>query len=155
MEMSEHLLIFSEPEKVRPYDRTARLPTLAEELDSDRLGLFREALQPCGLLEMLEVDGPFTVFAPVDEAMDLVSTERRAEQIDMLILITDGFFEWANSQDEEFGTQRLEEAVRFAKALGAADVITSLYNKVLAFAAGTPQNDDLTAIVLKRGVGPT
>jgi len=64
-------------------------------------------------------------------------------------------FEWANSQDEEFGTQRLEEAVRFAKGLGAADVITSLYNKVLDFAAGTPQNDDLTAIVLKRGIGPS
>jgi len=80
--VSEIYLI--EPEKVLPYDRTARLPTLAEELDSDRLGLFREALQSCGLLEMLEGDGPFTVFAPVDEAMDLVSTERRAEQIEWL-----------------------------------------------------------------------
>jgi len=69
---------------------------------------------------------------------------------DMLILITDGFFEWANPQDEEFGTERLAEAVRAAKGMNASDVITSLYHKVLSFVAGTVQNDDLTAIVLKR-----
>lgn len=69
---------------------------------------------------------------------------------DMLVLTTDGFFEWANAKEELFGSERLENSVRANREKSAAEVISSLYQDVLCFAGGTSQNDDLTAIVIKR-----
>jgi serine phosphatase RsbU (regulator of sigma subunit) len=69
---------------------------------------------------------------------------------DMLVLVTDGFFEWTNARDEDFGFDRLKDAIRAARDLPAADVISSLHKAVTQFTAGTAQPDDLTAVVLKR-----
>jgi serine phosphatase RsbU (regulator of sigma subunit) len=69
---------------------------------------------------------------------------------DMLVLATDGFFEWANQSEELFGSERMEQAVRAAAGKPAAEIIASLYQDVLAFSGGTKQMDDLTAIVIKR-----
>jgi serine phosphatase RsbU (regulator of sigma subunit) len=69
---------------------------------------------------------------------------------DMLVLITDGFFEWTNAQGEDFGFDRLHAAIRAARDSSAADVISSLHAAVASFAGGTAQQDDLTAVVLKR-----
>jgi phosphoserine phosphatase RsbU/P len=68
----------------------------------------------------------------------------------MLVLITDGFFEWTNGTGEDFGFDRLHAAIRAARDLGAAEVISSLYAAVTRFAGDTAQQDDLTAVVLKR-----
>jgi serine phosphatase RsbU (regulator of sigma subunit) len=69
---------------------------------------------------------------------------------DMLVLITDGFFEWTNVTGEDFGFDRLHAAIRAARDLGAAEVISSLHAAVTRFAGETAQQDDLTAVVLKR-----
>ncbi len=55
-------------------DRVA--PSIAERLtEIDDLTLFTEAVQASGLDEMLAGEGPFTVFAPHNEAMDELSDE--------------------------------------------------------------------------------
>lgn len=69
---------------------------------------------------------------------------------DLLMLATDGFFEWANASEERFGSERLESSVRASRDKSAAEIISILYQDVLRFAGGTPQKDDLTAIVIKR-----
>ncbi|MHC5113867.1 MAG: SpoIIE family protein phosphatase [Planctomycetota bacterium] len=69
---------------------------------------------------------------------------------DVLVLTTDGFFEWANADGELFGTERLEAFVRDHHQLGAHDMISALHEAVLAHAAGTEQADDLTAMVIRR-----
>ena len=69
---------------------------------------------------------------------------------DLLVLTTDGFFEWANVKGEEFGVKRLEEAVRSSKERPPAEIISALYKAVIDFSGGTKQNDDLTAVVIKR-----
>jgi serine phosphatase RsbU (regulator of sigma subunit) len=69
---------------------------------------------------------------------------------DMLVLTTDGFFEWANFKDEQFGYDRLKATIQSCCDLPAAEVISRLYASVKEFANGTSQQDDLTAIVLKR-----
>ena len=69
---------------------------------------------------------------------------------DMLVLITDGFFEWTNASDEDFGFERLHEAIRSSKGLAAGEVIARLHQAVTQFAGGTAQADDLTAVVLGR-----
>jgi serine phosphatase RsbU (regulator of sigma subunit) len=72
------------------------------------------------------------------------------EEGDMVVLATDGFFEWEDASGEQFGLERLERAVREARHLTPEEIIAELYRAVKHFAAGTRQTDDLTAVVIKR-----
>jgi len=69
---------------------------------------------------------------------------------DILVLATDGFFEWANAQGDQFETERLEEAIRRVRDKTAKEIISTLYRAVVEFSGGTTQQDDLTAVVIKR-----
>src|SRR5215469_2980359 len=69
---------------------------------------------------------------------------------DIVFLITDGFLEWENPAGEQFGTVRFEEFVSSKCDLPPEQFIAELYAAVLKFADGTPQQDDLTAVVIKR-----
>ncbi len=69
---------------------------------------------------------------------------------DMLVLVTDGFFEWANLKGEQFGTKRLADLIHTHRNLPAADIIARLHTSVTTFGQNTPQNDDLTAVIIKR-----
>lgn len=69
---------------------------------------------------------------------------------DMIVLVTDGFYEWQNPEAEEFGLARLKETIRQARDCSAEEVIARLYAAVKEFSKGTEQADDLTAVVLKR-----
>ena len=68
----------------------------------------------------------------------------------MVVLVTDGFFEWENPDGEQFGLDRLDEAIRQARDLPAREIIPAMYSAVLKFADGTAQGDDLTAVIVKR-----
>ena len=72
---------------------------------------------------------------------------------DMLVVLTDGFFEWARPDGELFGMDRVVEHLRAHQTAPPADLITSLHAAVLDFAQGTPQADDLTAIAIRRSAG--
>ncbi len=68
---------------------------------------------------------------------------------DLVLLATDGFFEWENDQGEQFGVQRIEGAMRASRDLAASEIISHLYDAVSSFSNGTKQQDDLTAVVIK------
>lgn len=69
---------------------------------------------------------------------------------DLILLATDGFFEWENDQGEQFGIMRMEEIVRASRDLESQKIIANLYNGVINFSHGTRQQDDLTAVIIKR-----
>jgi serine phosphatase RsbU (regulator of sigma subunit) len=69
---------------------------------------------------------------------------------DLVALFTDGFFEWSNGREEAFGIDRLKERIRHHQALPSAEIIGAIHRDVLEFAEGTPQLDDLTAVVIKK-----
>ena len=69
---------------------------------------------------------------------------------DMLVVVTDGFYEWENPESEEFGLERLKETIRLARDCSAEEVIARLHAAVMNFSKGTEQKDDLTAVVIKR-----
>jgi len=71
---------------------------------------------------------------------------------DMIVLVTDGFYEWQNPDSEEFGLERLKETIHAARDRSPEEVIAKLYTAVKDFSRGTAQNDDLTAVVLKRKI---
>jgi serine phosphatase RsbU (regulator of sigma subunit) len=72
---------------------------------------------------------------------------------DIVFLITDGFFEWENKNGEEFGADRLVQIINQNSDREPEIIIAELYESVLRFAEGTPQKDDLTAVLIKRVPG--
>jgi serine phosphatase RsbU (regulator of sigma subunit) len=77
---------------------------------------------------------------------------------DVMVMLTDGFFEWARPGDREpFGIPRLKETLRAAAARADADattILATLDESVRAFGGGA-QPDDMTAIVVKRIAVPS
>jgi serine phosphatase RsbU (regulator of sigma subunit) len=71
---------------------------------------------------------------------------------DMIVLVTDGFYEWQNPESEEFGLERMKDTIHAARDCSPEEVIARLYTAVKDFSKGTAQNDDLTAVVLKRKI---
>jgi serine phosphatase RsbU (regulator of sigma subunit) len=69
---------------------------------------------------------------------------------DLVLLPTDGFFEWENDQGEQFGVERMEKVLRASRELAPPDIIAQLYDAVIRFSNGTKQQDDLTAVIIKR-----
>ena len=99
-------------------------------------------------LENLEAQGiPLGMIAGVGYEKALV---RQLAPNDMIVLVTDGFYEWENPNGEEFGLHRLESVIHQSDGCSAEQVIARLRSAVESFCKGTEQKDDLTAIVLKR-----
>ncbi|MBN2562146.1 MAG: SpoIIE family protein phosphatase [Phycisphaerae bacterium] len=69
---------------------------------------------------------------------------------DMMVLVTDGFFEWTGANGEQFGVSRLYAVLRENRDRAGDEIIHALHEAVLSFAAGTPQEDDLTAVIIKK-----
>jgi serine phosphatase RsbU (regulator of sigma subunit) len=70
---------------------------------------------------------------------------------DVLVMLTDGFFEWSRPGDgEQFGIRRLQEALRTTAAGDAKTILHTIDQTVRSFCDGSPQSDDMTAIVIKR-----
>lgn len=69
---------------------------------------------------------------------------------DLVLLATDGFFEWENELGEQFGIARMEEVIRTFRDSTPKDMIAKLYEATVRFSNGTKQQDDLTAVIIKR-----
>ena len=70
---------------------------------------------------------------------------------DKLIAYSDGVTECRNSQDQEFGMERLSAAARAVSGASANQALFSTLATVLDFAGGCPPEDDLTLLVVRRG----
>lgn len=69
---------------------------------------------------------------------------------DMLVLVTDGFYEWTNSNGEEFGLERLKTVISDSCGYSSEEIISRLRTAVTEFCGGTKQQDDLTIVIVKR-----
>jgi phosphoserine phosphatase RsbU/P len=69
---------------------------------------------------------------------------------DMMVLVTDGFFEWHSKTNEQFGMERMYEVLREKRDRPCKEIIETLYERVIAFSGGTAQGDDLTAMIIKK-----
>ena len=68
---------------------------------------------------------------------------------DVLVLFTDGISEAMNADDEEWGDERLEETAKACAALPAEQMLDRVIDAADAHAAGAPQHDDMTIMVVK------
>lgn len=69
---------------------------------------------------------------------------------DVVVLLTDGFIEWADQTGEQFGVERLRRVLERGHGLNAMALIKEIYREVAEFSGGTEQADDLTAVVIRR-----
>ncbi|MHC4945150.1 MAG: fasciclin domain-containing protein [Planctomycetota bacterium] len=61
--------------RVVPYEGFKPTKDIMEELSSDRFSLFARAIEAAGLNDTLKGEGPFTVFAPIDQAFHALPGE--------------------------------------------------------------------------------
>ena len=102
-----------------------------------------------GRVEQFDGDGIPLGVSPVEEYGP--TTSLVLDEGDVLVMLTDGFFEPTRPGDEEpFGIPRLKEAIRAHAAADASTILRSVDETVRAFCGGTAQADDMTAIVIKR-----
>jgi serine phosphatase RsbU (regulator of sigma subunit) len=110
-------------------------PLFAYSSSADRFIEMNAHALPFGILPSFQSDPP---------------THLQLDSGDLVLLATDGFFEWENDEGEAFGVQRMEEVIRESRNSAPRDIIANLYETVLKFSNGTRQQDDLTAVIIKR-----
>lgn len=69
---------------------------------------------------------------------------------DVLVMYTDGVTDALDQDEEEFGAARLNETVQENAEKSAQEITDEILRAVQEFAAGAPQFDDLTLLVVKR-----
>jgi sigma-B regulation protein RsbU (phosphoserine phosphatase) len=77
---------------------------------------------------------------------------------DILVLLSDGIYEYHDAANEQFGEQRVEEVLRAHHGKPMAELSAILFDAVQSFANGAPQEDDMTVVLVKReaqGAGVT
>jgi serine phosphatase RsbU (regulator of sigma subunit) len=141
-----------------------------EDLPAGRFATFVAAVcsGDMGRVELLSAGhGPLFVYSSVRDAFEEFGAQAiplgllpelnsgapiiiDMEPGDMVVLATDGFFEWEDASGEQFGDERMTMAIRGSRHLPPEEIIAELYSAVKAFAKGTKQVDDLTAVVIKR-----
>lgn len=71
------------------------------------------------------------------------------EVADLVVLFTDGVSESMNARYEEWGEERLIDFAKTCQGLAAHEVTRRILAAAQAFAAGFPQHDDMTLVVLR------
>ena len=127
---------------------------------SGRVGLSEEALtyvnaghnppyllRPGGQVESLCEGGLILGVFPLAR---YVSSRVAFRPGDLLVLYTDGVTEAMNPEGDLFGEERLLQVLEESFGLGAGEVLARVQQAVDDFAAGAPQRDDLTLLVVRR-----
>jgi sigma-B regulation protein RsbU (phosphoserine phosphatase) len=72
------------------------------------------------------------------------------EDDSILVAYSDGVTEAMNAQEEMFGEERIAAVIDQHKNAPASEIIDHLVSAVKTFAAGYPQSDDITVVVMRR-----
>jgi phosphoserine phosphatase len=73
---------------------------------------------------------------------------------DVLVLLSDGIYEYRNVGNEEFGELRVEALLRRHHEASAAELAAKILGAVQAFAGDAVQEDDMTVLLVKRRSDP-
>jgi phosphoserine phosphatase RsbU/P len=101
-----------------------------------------------GTIERLEVGG---IPLGITEGVPYEVGKARLDAGDYLVIFTDGVVEAFNKNDEEYGEQKLLGVVNRAADGAPAQLLQTLLADLDVFVGNTPQHDDMTCLLLKRG----
>jgi phosphoserine phosphatase len=114
-------------------------PLIHFRADEDRVDWLDASTVPMGILAW-----PPTVAPPPIEM----------RPGDIFALISDGFFEYADRTGERFGKERIEEVIRLHRQETLEELRKRLCEAVRVYAAGQPQEDDMTVVLVRRNRSP-
>jgi len=101
-----------------------------------------------GLVERIEAGGiPVGIFAE----SPYQAGQTRLESGDWLVIFTDGLVEAVNQKDEEYGEAALLRFVDRESESTPAELLRNLLAELDRYVGNTPQHDDITCLLLKRG----
>jgi serine phosphatase RsbU (regulator of sigma subunit) len=69
---------------------------------------------------------------------------------DLVVLLTDGFFEYRDPDGEMFGQDRVAQIIRANHTRSAREILSAILQAIHEFARGAPQEDDMTGLVIRR-----
>lgn len=72
------------------------------------------------------------------------------DQGDLFVLLSDGYYEAANPDDDMFGVDRACDVIRANMHKPAVEIIKDLRRALAEFCQGRPADDDQTALIVKR-----
>jgi sigma-B regulation protein RsbU (phosphoserine phosphatase) len=104
-------------------------------------------LRASGAVELLESTGMPLGLLP---KRTYESQEFVLDNGDVMLLYSDGVTDACTATDEEFGLQRTIDTLKGVRNLPAAEILDALIEAIDRHAAGAPQFDDITAMVVKR-----
>ncbi|MEM9373816.1 MAG: PP2C family protein-serine/threonine phosphatase [Planctomycetota bacterium] len=143
---------------------------LVHDLGDGRFVTFAAVIITPGMHEVLSTSaghGPLLLYRGADDSIErfgadalplgVYSSDDEVEAVthtletgDVFLLLTDGFFEWASPSGEQYGTTRLAESLARHGSKAPDQLVAALLADLEAFAQGTEQPDDLTAVVIRR-----
>jgi sigma-B regulation protein RsbU (phosphoserine phosphatase) len=85
----------------------------------------------------------------VTENWEYIEYKATAKPGEIFILATDGVWEAQNNRGEMFGKKRFKKRIGKIANLGAEDIRESIIEAITAFQGKTPQNDDITLVIMK------
>jgi phosphoserine phosphatase len=110
-------------------------PILHYHYRDDRCEWFEPSCFPMGFLEH----------------SDLMESRTLDLQIgDIIVLLTDGIYEYENEAKEQFGMDRVAELIRAGKDKAMIDLMEEIKAKATDFGGKAPQLDDVTIVLIKR-----
>jgi sigma-B regulation protein RsbU (phosphoserine phosphatase) len=94
----------------------------------------------------LEQGGPVVgLFGPAQYDQAIVTLQSG----DLVLMFTDGVSEAMNAAEDEFGEEQMIAAVLAKPELTPTEMIAHLMRAADEFAAGAPQHDDMTLVVVR------
>lgn len=77
---------YLKPDKIMIFDRASQMPVLTKKLSLNKgvCSRYSNALKKTGLWQTLEKEGPFTIFVPVDQALDNIEGTLQDKAVDDL-----------------------------------------------------------------------
>jgi serine phosphatase RsbU (regulator of sigma subunit) len=117
------------------YHSAGQAPLLHFHAGDGRMQWLETSMPPLGVLEESMSDGARHVDLKVG---------------DVVVLLTDGFYEYPDSAGELFGENGVAKIVTDHHARSAQDLLEKLMQGTRQFGAGQPQRDDMTGIVIRR-----
>lgn len=121
------------------YHSAGQGPILHLEGSGGGARILKPTAVPLGLLSGLP--------APVPGRMELAPG-------DVVALITDGIFEREREGGDDFGLDRTVETIRRLEGAPVAEIVSRIVSACDAFAAGAPQADDMTLLLVRRNRTP-
>ncbi|MCC6536494.1 MAG: SpoIIE family protein phosphatase [Bryobacterales bacterium] len=100
-----------------------------------------------GEIEALTAGGPVLGILP---GARYESASMQLERGDVVVMFSDGITEAQSPTQEEYGEERLLEAIRPVARMTAAEIAKTIGDSVEAFMANAPAADDITLVVARR-----